>query len=460
MSDNQFDKKKLDEVSKINRDELPILKYPKEPTRFNGMDMLEFAKWSTSIGTSDVTIQSDEQIICEIHGGFYRVTNRRLSHSEVSEIVSKLYESDSAISRLNSGHDVDMAWSVKVDRSNSLRFRVNVTSILNSGVTGFQITIRTISSRAPLLEDMNVPQPIINNLSHKQGLIMVVGATGSGKSTFLASALDWRMRQPNAHIKILTYEAPIEYVYDDVPKPTASVAQTEIGKHLPSFAAGVRNALRRKPSVIVMGEMRDEETIGEGIVASMTGHLVYGTLHANGVPDCIRRMINVFQPGERNARALDILSSLRMVIAQQLLKTVDGKRVAIREYLVFNEKIVDELIDAPLEQLTYTCRKILLREGQTFLQDATAKFNEGLIPESELEQVRMMTQGSTKDLVNEELDMNEVMEDGAKLSEREIEVIKRQKERDLLDAKKAEEEKKFQKSNKKKVDKMDNEDNP
>lgn len=441
---SEIDKDKVEEVRNINREELPVYKYPTEPSRFTGMDIAEFAKWSTSIGTSDITIQSDEQIVCEIYGRFFRVTNRRLSHSEVTEIVAKLYESDSAISRLNSGMDVDMAWTVKLNRDSNLRFRVNVTAILNTGVTGFQITIRTISSRAPLLENMGVPQHIVNNLSHKQGLIMVVGATGSGKSTFLASALDWRMRQPNAHIKILTYEAPIEYVYDDVPKPTASVAQTEIGKHLPSFAAGVRNALRRKPSVIVMGEMRDEETIGEGIVASMTGHLVYGTLHANGVPDCIRRMINVFPAGERNAKALDILSSLKMVIAQQLLKSTDGKRVAIREYLVFNEKIVDELIDAPLDQLTYTCRKVLLREGQTFLQDATDKFNQGLIDEHELETVRMSTQGSTKDLLNdnEDLDITDVMESGAQLSEKEIEQLKRQKERDRLELLRAEIEKK------------------
>lgn len=439
---SEIDKDKRDELTKVNRETLPVHRYPKEPTRFTGMDIGEFAKWSTSIGTSDITIQSDEQIICEIYGRFFRVTNRRLSHSEVTEIVAKLYESDSAISRLNSGLDVDMAWTVKVDRVNSLRFRVNVTAVFNSGVTGYQITIRTISARAPLLETMGVPDPIVNNLSHKQGLIMVVGATGSGKSTFLASALDWRMRQPEAHIKILTYEAPIEYVYDDVPKPTASVAQTEIGKHLPSFAAGVRNALRRKPSVIVMGEMRDEETIGEGIVASMTGHLVYGTLHANGVPDCVRRMINVFPAGERNAKALDILSSLKMVIAQQLLKSTDGKRVAIREYLVFNEKIIDELIDAPLDHLTYTCRKVLLREGQTFLQDATNKFNQGLIDENELELVRMSTQGSTKDLLdeNESLDLSDVMEEGAKLSEKEIERIKQQKERDRIELLKLEKE--------------------
>lgn len=422
----------MSEEKKESKEILPILRYPKEPTRWSGRDINDFMIWTTEQGTSDVTIQSDEQIICEIHGRMYRVTNRRLTHSELVEIVSKIYESDAAIAQLNSGKDVDLGWNIKIDRNNSQRYRVNITAVNN----GFQITIRTITSRAPLLESMNVPQDIINNISHSQGLIMVVGATGSGKTTFMASALDWRMRQLDAHIKILFYEAPIEYVFDEVDKPTASVAQTEIGKHLPNFAAGVRNALRRKPSVIVMGEMRDEETIGEGITASMTGHLVFGTLHANGVPDCIRRMINVFQPGERNARALDILSSLKMVVGQQLLKTVDGKRVAIREYLVFNEDILDELLSVPIDNITYECRKILLRDGRTFLQDATDKYNEGIIPKSEYEKVRMATKGAVKDMIVEASGVenaSEIVEKGISITEQDLENIKLAKQKEELE---------------------------
>ena len=122
-----------------------------------------------------------------------------------------------------------------------MRFRVNMTTIFADGHKGFSITIRTIKNRAPLLEDLNLPKEIIQNISPKQGLIIIAGATGSGKSTLLASVLDWRMRDPDAHLKILTYEAPIEYVYDDVIKPTTIISQSEIYVHLPSFADGVRN---------------------------------------------------------------------------------------------------------------------------------------------------------------------------------------------------------------------------
>lgn len=428
----QFDEEdKVTIKENITRDraELPLIKYGKEPSRWTGMDITSFMKWAVDVNTSDVTIQTDEQIMCEIHGRFYRVTNRRLSHSELVELVAKIYESDSAISKLNGGEDVDLAWSIRVGRESALRFRVNITAILTNGVTGYQITIRTINSRAPLLESMNVPQDIIDNMTHKQGMIIVVGATGSGKSTFLASVVDWRIRQPHAHIKILTYEAPIEYVYDDVDKPTASIAQTEIGKHLPSFAAGVRNALRRKPSVIIMGEMRDKETIGEGIIASSTGHLVYGTLHSNGVAESIRRMINVFEPGERNGMAMDILSNIKMVVAQMLLPTLDGKRVAIREYLVFNEEILTKLLEAPLDNITYETRRVLMKHGQTFLQDAQAKFDEGLIASSELDKIRQLTKGALKDVLESSLDVDvsEILEEGIELKEEEIENIKKQK---------------------------------
>ncbi len=374
------------------------LKYPKEPVKFGANDIEEFVLWCVEQDASDITIQNEEQIFCEIHGRQVRVTNKRLSKAELTEIISAIYKSDGAISKLNGGQDVDLPWSIRIDRNRTLRFRVNITSVFVDGHKGFSITIRTIKNRAPLLESLKVPQPIIDNMSPKQGLVIVSGATGSGKSTLLASILDYRMRDKEAHLKILTYEAPIEYVYDDVPRPTTIISQTEIGNHLPTFVDGVRNALRRKPSIIVMGEMRDKETIGEGVTASMTGHCVYGTLHSNGATDAIRRMVNVFDPAEKNARAIDILTSLKLVVGQMLLPTLDGKRVAVREYLVFNDEIVDRLLEAGVDNLTYETRKVLLEHGRTFLQDTQEKFDEGLISKQQLDGIKKLTRGSNLDI--------------------------------------------------------------
>ena len=362
--------------------------YPNEPTRFNANDIEDFIQWSTSVDTSDVTIQNEEEIFCEIHGRMKRVTKRKLSKAELMDIIGGIYKSDGAVSKLNGGEDVDLPWTVKVSRDKSLRFRVNMTAIFTNGHKGFSITIRTIKNRAPLLEDLKLPKDILDNISPKTGLVMIVGATGSGKSTLLASVLDWRMRDPDAHLKILTYEAPIEYVYDDVVKPSTIISQSEIGAHLPSFEAGVRNALRRKPSIILMGEMRDRETIGEGVTASMTGHLVYGTLHANGATDAVRRMVNVFPVEEKNARAQDILSSLRLIVAQMLIPSTDGKRVPIREYLVFTDEIKEMLLEAGVDNLNYMTKKALKESGRSFLDDAKEKFEEGLISEKWLNEIK------------------------------------------------------------------------
>lgn len=380
----------------IKEDEFKPLIYENAPTRFGINDIEDFVIWAVKQGTSDITIQTDENIICDIHGKKHRVTRKRLSKTEVIEIIAAIYRSDGALSRLNGGNDVDMQWSIKVDRDVSLRFRVNMTAILSHDQKGYQITIRTITGRAPLLETLNIPQEIIDNMCVKQGLIVVTGATGSGKSTLLASIIDWRIRDPKSHLKILTYEQPIEYVYDDVPKPTSSIAQTEIGLHLDNFVAGIRNALRRKPEVILMGELRDKETIGEGINAAMTGHLVYGTLHTNGVADAVRRMVNVFGVEEKSARAMDVLTSLKMVVAQMLVPSTDGKRTAIREYLVFNQEIVDYLLDAGVDNLTNETRKMLLKYGKTFVQDAQEKLDAGMITEEEFELIKRSTEGVKK----------------------------------------------------------------
>lgn len=382
---------------------IPLI-YEDAPTRFTGNDIEKFIVWCVEQQTSDITIQTEENIICDIHGKKHRVTRKRLSKSEVIEIIAAIYKSDGALSRLNGGEDVDLQWSIRIDRNVTLRFRVNMTAILSEGQKGYQITIRTITGRAPLLETLKLPQEIIDNMVMKQGLIVITGATGSGKSTLLASVIDWRMRDPNAHLKILTYESPIEYVYDDVPKPTTSIAQTEIGTHLDTFVAGVRNALRRKPDVILMGELRDKETIGEGVTASMTGHLVYGTLHTNGVADAVRRMVNVFDVEEKSSRAMDILTSLKLVVAQMLIPSTDGKRVAIREYLVFNQEIVDHLLEAGVENLTSETRKMLVKHGRTFIQDAKEKLDEGLISQKEYDLIERSTVGvnSAEEIKNEE----------------------------------------------------------
>jgi len=373
------------------------LLFPNEPSRFLPRDLERFFIWATEQGASDITFQTLEQVFLEIYGKKYRVTNRKISQSEMQEIIVGMYESESAKAKLNGIEDLDFAYEIKPERGIRIRFRVNATAISVEGNTGIQITARSIPSKPVEIKNMNLEKEIFENLYHKQGMIVVTGGTGSGKSTLLSSIIRYIAEDPNSHKKILTYESPIEFVYDEIEKPSTSISQSEIGKHLRDFASGTRNALRRKPDIILIGEARDAETIGEAVTASMTGHLLYTTVHSNGFADTIRRMVNVFPEGERNSKAVDIISSLKMVVSQRLVPSLDGKRVALREFVVFNDHIIDLLLE-DLDNLTYACRKVLKLYGRSFLLDATEKHNEGKISEQLLKEFERSEKGTEKDV--------------------------------------------------------------
>lgn len=372
--------------------------FPNEPSRFNSKEIDELLIHCFKHKASDITVQTNEQIFAEIYGVLHRITNKRLTQSEVVDFIATLYQSESGMGKINGGADLDFAYELKPERDKRLRFRVNATGISVEGHTAAQITIRTIPGIPPDIKTLNVEKEILDNFAPKQGLVLITGSTGSGKSTLLSGCLRWMAEDPNSNRKILTYESPIEFVYDEVDKPSTIISQTEIGKHLPTFADGVRNALRRKPMVILVGEARDAETIGECVTASMTGHLTYSTVHSNGVADTIRRMVNVFPDGEKHAKAIDIVTSLKMIVSQMLVPSVDGKRVALREYLIFNEEIVDRLLQAGVDNMTLEARKVVKTHGQTFLADATAKFKAGLISKFEMERIKQLSKGMDKDV--------------------------------------------------------------
>jgi defect in organelle trafficking protein DotB len=353
---------------------------PNEAQRINEVELKRILKYCADNESSDVTLQTNEPIYAEIHGKLYRITNRRLSNPEVGALLNVMY-GPNGTTQLLSGKDLDHYFEVRPSRIERIRFRINATACLVEGHTGIQITLRIIPSTPPDMSDMHLPEVLLENLTPEQGIIYITGATGSGKSTLLASIIKLIAEDPECHRKILTYESPIEFVYDSVVKHSALISQSEIPVHLPSFAAGVRNALRRKPRLILVGESRDQETIAASLEAALTGHPVYTTLHSNGVAETIRRLVGTFPREERNGRTLDIIETVRMIIWQKLVPTVDGKRVALREHLIFNDEIRDTLMDVDPTTVTSETRKLLEKHGKTMAQDAEEKFNEGQISE-------------------------------------------------------------------------------
>lgn len=385
-------------MSEEKRKLLPGETYPDEPSSsWSTHDVEPFFIWAKKVGASDITIQTNEQIILEVDGRKQRVTKKYLSSIEVNQIMSTLYESDVAAGIINGGKDLDFAYRARVNKREAYRYRINIVGGTTEGQESVQITARTIDSDPPKLSDLKVEQEILDNYMAYQGMVLITGATGSGKSTLLAAIIREILEDEESNKKIITFEAPIEYVYDNIQKPSCSIFQTQVYKHLESFSAAIRNALRRAPNIILIGEARDPETIREAVTASTTGHLLFTTVHTNGFAETIRRMVTQFPANERNSMALDIVSSLNMVVSQRLLKKVGGGRIAIREYVIMNAEIKEILSGCDLDRLSLVCRRILKTYGRSFYQDAQDKFNQGLISEKDLNIIKKQDEAADKD---------------------------------------------------------------
>lgn len=322
------------------------LMYPNEPSRFTAHDLDALLLFCVKHDASDITLQSNDNVIADIHGRIYRITQHTLSNSEVGELLNTIYGANGT-AQIMSGTDLDTHYEIKPSRSERYRFRVNGTGIHVEGTEGIQITLRSIPVDPPYIKDMQLPQALVEGMMPDQGIVIVSGATGSGKSTLLAGLMREILETQTG--KVLTYESPIEFVYDNVEQPHTAMAQHEIPANLPNFPAAVRNALRRKPTYILVGEARDRETISAVIDAALTGHVVYTTVHANGVADTLRRMISAFPADERYGRAVDLIELTRTIVWQRLLPTKDGKRVALREWLVFDDVVREALLQSDFE---------------------------------------------------------------------------------------------------------------
>lgn len=360
--------------------EVHTLLMPGEPTRFSPLHMEKMLEYAESLHASDITIQTGEPIYTEVYGRLIRITNRSLSNTELGDLINSIY-GPNATTQLLSGQDIDTHYEFRPTRGVRYRYRVNATSCLVEGHDAIQITLRTIPTTPPRLDTMSLPPNILEAIAPEEGIVFITGATGSGKSTLLASIIRELIENEDSNRKVLTYEAPIEFVFDEIETVSAVVSQSEIPRHLPSFADGIRNALRRKPRLIMVGECRDAETISAALEAALTGHPVYTTLHTSGVAETMRRLVTSFAGEERLGRTIDILETIRLCIWQKLVPTVDGTRVALREYLVFDEEVRDILLEGDPNEVTSMTRKLVRERGQLMTVDARRKFEEGVISE-------------------------------------------------------------------------------
>jgi defect-in-organelle-trafficking protein DotB len=352
--------------------------WPEEPVRFAEEHIDPFLLWCVKKNASDINFQSDRQVYTEIHGTLYPATFRPLDAADMATILTRIYGPE-ALARLASGTDLDLSYEVRPDRYTRVRFRVNITAVLSRGRDASQITMRVLPNEPPTMRDLNIEEDIINAWAPRQGVVIVTGPTGSGKTTLLAAGIRMLLERKHGCGKVVCYEAPIEFVYDAIKSPRSMIAQTEIPRHLPDFARGVRNALRRKPNIILVGEARDRETITTTIEASQTGHLVYTTTHTIGVANTIQRMISTFDSDERSERAYSLLETVRLIVTQALVPKTTGGRIGVREWMRFPDDVRERLLGMEFTQWPAEIQRILPYYGRTMAKSAELVFEKGLI---------------------------------------------------------------------------------
>jgi twitching motility protein PilT len=254
---------------------------------------------------------------------------------------------------------------------NVARFRVNAFTSNRGPAAVF----RTVPSTVLTLEDLKAPRIFQKIADHPRGLVLVTGPTGSGKSTTLAAMINYINDTQPSHI--LTIEDPIEFVHQS---KKALVNQRELHQHTHSFANALRSALREDPDVILIGEMRDPETISLALTAAETGHLVFGTLHTTGAAKTVDRIVDVFPAGEKEMVRSMLSESLRAVISQTLLKTRDGNgRVAAHEILISTPAVRNLIRENKIAQINSTLQTGQTHGMQTLDQSLQALVRQGVI---------------------------------------------------------------------------------
>ena len=314
---------------------------------------------------SDIFISAGAPIHIKIQGNTIPVNQQVMLPDMIEKIAYELMSPDQ-IKTFEANWEMNLSFGVP----NVGNFRVNI--FRQRGSTS--IVIRFILGNIPALDELGLPNILGELIMEKRGLILIVGATGSGKSTTIASMLDHRNANRSGHI--LTVEDPIEFFFKH---KKSIVNQREIGMDTQDWQSALKNAMRQAPDCILIGEIRDKETMQAAIAYAQTGHLCLGTLHANNSYHALNRIINFFPLESRTSLFLDLAASLKAVVSQRLVKKPDGQRIPTAEVLL-NTRHVQELIErGEVLAIKEAMEQSLAPGSQTFEQDLFRLFREQAI---------------------------------------------------------------------------------
>jgi len=286
---------------------------------------------------SDFHLRAGAPMAYRQTGEIVKVADTPVTAQDLKDLIA-MNCNEKEVLKFEKTHELDSAVMLS-----GLRFRANFYKTINAPAA----VLRRVESKIPDMSAFDLPQSLYDVVDMHKGLVLVTGPTGSGKSTTLAAIINEINKTRTANI--ITVEDPVEFIHKDA---RSIVSHREIGKQTESFASALKAALREDPDVIMVGEMRDLETVGLALTAAETGHLVFGTLHTSGAPETINRIIDVFPPEQQSQIRAQISTSLKMVVTQRLLKTKDGQgRVGAFEIMKCTPPIQNLIREAKIHQI-------------------------------------------------------------------------------------------------------------
>ena len=286
---------------------------------------------------SDFHLRGGSDIAYRQTGEIIKVNDVMVTPQDLQDLLA-LNCNEVELAKFEKTHELDSAVMLS-----GLRFRANFYKTIK----GPAAVLRRVESKIPSMDQFDLPVELYDVVDMHKGLVLVTGPTGSGKSTTLAAIVN-EINKTKTH-NIITIEDPVEFIHKD---KKSIVSHREIGKQTESFSSALKAALREDPDVILVGELRDLETVGLALTAAETGHLVFGTLHTSGAPATINRIIDVFPPEQQSQIRAQISTSLKMVVTQRLLKTKDGQgRVAAFEVMKCTPPIQNLIREAKIHQI-------------------------------------------------------------------------------------------------------------
>jgi twitching motility protein PilU len=316
------------------------------------MDFKAYLKIMVEKDASDIYISSGAPVSAKINGQLTPLEEEKQTRNQVKAIAYSIMDAEQ-IGEFEKKPEMNLA----ISEDGIGRFRVNIFRQRNS----ISMVIRNIKTDIPSWENLGLPEILTDVVMSKRGLVLFVGATGSGKSTSLASLIDYRNSNDAGHI--ITIEDPIEFVHSH---KKSIVNQREVGVDTDSYEDALKNTLRQAPDVILIGEIRDRDTMEHAIAFAETGHLSISTLHANNANQALDRIINFFPEERRNQLLLDLSLNLRAFVSQRLVKTVDGKRAAAVEILLGTPLVQDMIRRGDVHEIKEVMQKSENIGMQTF----------------------------------------------------------------------------------------------